>query len=496
MKRGLRWAALALLLLAAVLAFRTATLRSRQVQVSAVELPQVHGAEVGERLAGALRFRTISYQDRKQLDRGEFEALHRYLAGSYPRAHALLEREVLDGLSLLYTWRGSNPALAPALLAAHLDVVPVDPAEWTHPPFAGVVEDGVVWGRGAIDDKAAVICLLEAVERLAGEGFRPERTLLLGFGHDEEVGGYEGAVRIVEHLTARGVELAWVLDEGGVIAQNFFPGIDAAVAVIGIAEKGSVVIGMELDAAGGHSSTPPRHTAIGELAAAMTRLEGHPMPARIDGTTALFLDYLGPELPLPARVVLANRWLFDPLLSVVFASQPPLDAMQRTTTAVTIFESGLKENVLPVRAWAVANFRIHPDDSIASVTEHVRRTLDDERIRLQVGVRSQPREPSPVSPVDGEAFALLRRSIAEAFPGVVSVPYLVVGGTDARHYSALGPYVYRFNPFSYGREGLRLAHGTDERISIENLAGGVRFFMRLFRNAAGGPAQPSPSPLP
>jgi carboxypeptidase PM20D1 len=260
--------------------------------------------------------------------------------------------------------------------------------------------------------------------------------------------------------------------------------------VIGIAEKGSVSIALDAVAEGGHSSTPPRNTAVGIVAAAVTALERHPMHGRIDGTTALFLDHLGPELSFPLRVVIANRWLFGPLLELALARTPATDAMLRTTTAATLVEGGVKENVLPIRARAVVNFRIHPSDSIEAVVEHVRRVVDDPRVELQVGLRSQPREPSPVSPVDSEAFDDIARTAREIHPEAVAVPFLVLGETDARHYAELTPRIYRFAPFEFGRDALERAHGTDERISVENLVSGVRFYRRLVARSAGPPAGP------
>ena len=488
MRRILVASALGLALLAGVVLLRAAVLPSHQLEVAPAAELAVDPKALAERLALAIRFRTISHQDSAKLETRAFRDLHDYLAAVYPAAHAALEREKLAGASLLYTWQGRNPELRPVLLAAHQDVVPVEAeseADWTHPPFDGVVREGVVWGRGAIDDKASVICLLEAVERLVREGFRPERTVYLAFGHDEEVGGDAGAEEIAKLLASRGVALEWVIDEGGIIAADFLPGFEGAVALIGISEKGSVSVILEVEAPGGHSSMPPRHTAIGKLASAVTELERHPMPAGIDGVTSVFLDYLAPELPFTARIVLANRWLFGPALRYGFSREPALDAMLRTTTAVTVFEGGVKENVLPKRAHAVANFRIHQKDSIDAVVRHVRKTIDDERIRLHVDVRTPPRNPSVVSPVDSEAFLGLARTIREVFPGVVAVPYPVTGGTDARHYEALSENVYRFGPYVFGRDALRLAHGTDERITAENLVGAVRFYVRLIRNAAG-----------
>ena len=457
MKRLAAWGGFALLALGVVLVARAALLPSHQLEVEPAPRIDVDTAALARRLAGGLRFQTISHQDRGRLDAAAFLGFHRYLAESYPAAHAALERETVSAYSRLYTWKGRDPALPAVLLLAHHDVVPVEAGtadEWQQPPFSGVIADGFVWGRGAMDDKGSIFCLFEAVEALLVEGFRPERDVYLAFGHDEEVGGDDGAVRIAERLASRGVEVEYVLDEGGIIAQDFVPGAELPVAVIGIAEKGSVSIALEIEAPGGHSSIPPRHTAIGELAAAVGALERHPIPGGVDRTTALFFDRLAPELPFGARLVLANRWLFGPLLEPVLSRVPAMNAMLRTTTAVTIFEGGVKENVLPSRARAVANFRIRPGDTIESVAEHVRTTIDDERIQLQVGVRSQPRNPSSVSRIDSEAYTHLAQTIREVFPGTAVVPYLVLGGTDARHYEGLSDSVYHFGPYIYGRDSM------------------------------------------
>ena len=494
MKRALRFAGLALVAVVAVVLVRAARFASLQPEVTAYTPLFVEAQQVANRLAGGLRFATVSSQDASELDAEAFRGFHRYLEESYPRVHRTLARETVNDWSLLYTWRGRDPSLQPVLLAAHIDVVPVDAGsaeDWTHPPFEGVVADGFVWGRGAMDDKGSLFCMLEAIEGLLAERFVPQRTVHLAFGHDEEVGGERGATEIARLLGARGARLAFVIDEGGMVVEpGTVPGLARRIAAIGIAEKGSVSIALDAVTDGGHSSTPPRNTAVGVVAAAVTALERSPLPARIDGTTALFFDYLGPELSFPLRAVVANRWLFGPLLELALSQTPATDAMLRTTTAATLVEGGVKENVLPIRARAVVNFRIHPSDSIDAVVEHVRSVVDDERIALQVGLRSEPREPSPVSPVDSEAFGEIARAAREIFPDSVAVPFLVLGGTDARHYVETTPRLYRFAPFEFGRDGLKRAHGTDERISVENLISGVRFYRRLLERSAGPAAGP------
>ncbi len=489
MRRWLRLGVLALVALCAVVLVRAARFTSLQPEVAALPPLFVEVQPVARRLAAGLRFKTVSSQDAGLLDAEAFRGFHRFLEESYPRVHRVLSRERVNEWSLLYTWRGRDPSLQPVLLTAHMDVVPVDAGsagDWTHPPFEGVVADGFVWGRGAMDDKASLFCILEAVEGLIAERFSPQRTVYLAFGHDEEVGGERGAAEIARLLTGRGVRLAFVIDEGGMVVEpGIVPGLSKRIAAIGIAEKGSVSIALDAVADGGHSSTPPRHTAVGVVSAAVAALERSPLPARIDGTTALFLDYLGPELGFPLRAVSANRWLFGPLLEWALSQSPATDAMQRTTTAATIVEGGVKENVLPIRARAVVNFRIHPSDSIDAVVDHVRRVVDDERVSLQVGLRSTPREPSPVSPVDSEAFGEIARTAREIFPDSVVVPMLVLGGTDARHYVETTPRLYRFVPFAFGGDALKRAHGTDERIAVDDLIPGVRFYRRLLERSAG-----------
>jgi carboxypeptidase PM20D1 len=486
----------ALLGLVAVLALRAAALRSEQLDVPPAPALDIEPQVLALRLALALRIETVSPEDPDDFEPRPFRLMRGYLRRMYPTTHRTLEWEAVGDWSLLYTWRGSDPKLAPILLAAHLDVVPAEAAtlgEWTHPPFGGVVRDGVVWGRGALDDKASVIAIFEAVERLVREGFTPERTVHLALGHDEEVGGMEGARAIARLLEERDVELAFALDEGGVVVSDYLPAlVPGQIALVGIAEKGSAAIGLELEAEGGHSSAPPRRTAIGELARAVVRLEDHPMPAGIDGMTSQFLDQLAPQLRFLPRLVLGNRWLFGPILSRYFATVPALDAMQRTTTAATIFEGGLKENVLPTRARAVVNYRIHPRDSINAVSKHVRDTLADDRIRVAVGVRDPPRNPSPVSPVDTDAWRTLASAIRANFPDAAVIPYLVIGGTDGRHYHRVTDSVYRFTPLVQGPEALKLAHGIDERVSIDNLIGAVRFYTHLIRSAAGAADATSP----
>ena len=486
MKRALALLGLALLLLAAVLIGRASLARSRQIATTPVTDIQVDAQAAAERLAGAVRFPTISHEERGKVERAAFLGLHEYLARSFPRAHASLSREVVAGYSLLYTWKGRDPNLAPILLMSHQDVVPVEPGtegSWTHPAFSGLIADGHVWGRGTLDDKSGVLGILEAVEHLLSRGFQPERTVLLAFGHDEEVSGRDGARNIAALLRQRGVRPEFILDEGGAIVEGMVEGISAPIALIGTAEKGYVSVDLVAKGEGGHSSMPPQHTAIGLIAGAIHRLEENQMPARIDGATRRSFEYLAPELPFGQRLILTNLWLFEPLAKRMFSGEPASNARIRTTTAATIVRGGVKANVLPHEARAVVNFRILPGDSVEKVMEHV---------RSQVGPgitvtarREEAGEPSPESDATAPSFQLIQRTLGEVYPGILVAPNLLGGGTDTKHFQGLSPNIYRFLPIPLRAEDLSRVHGTDERIGVDAYAGLVRFYVQLLRNSAG-----------
>ena len=380
---------LGLAALSAVLVVRTTQLTAPRAAAAPASDFQADGEAAARHLAEAIRFPTVSYEDPAQRDDAAFAGLHEWLAATYPRVHQALVREAVGGKSLLYTWAGRDPALPPLVLMGHLDVVPVDPGTeggWTHPPFAGVVADGFVWGRGALDDKCSVVSVLEAVEALLGEGFTPARTVYLAFGHDEELGGREGAKVIAQTLEARGTKRpALVVDEGGMVADGMLPGVEGPVALVGIAEKGFVSLELSVRAEGGHSSRPPRETGIGIVARAITRLEEQPFPAHLDRPTRRMLQAIAPRLAFPYRVGLANLWLFEPLVLRGLTASPETAAMVRTTTAPTIFHAGVKENVLPIQVRAIVNFRIRPGETRETVAAHVKEIVADPRVEVRPG---------------------------------------------------------------------------------------------------------------
>jgi carboxypeptidase PM20D1 len=479
----LKGAGALLIVLAAVCLVRVAQLPDPAASGAAA--PPIALDETGavERLAGALRIPTISHGDPERSDPVALAAFARYLRERFPRAHAALTREAV-GHSLLYTWPGRDPNAVPLLLLAHMDVVPVEPGTegaWTHPPFGGVVADGHVWGRGARDDKSSVLALLESAEWLAADGFQPARTVYLAFGHDEEIGGQAGAKKIAELLMARGIK-ADLLDEGSAVLEGMVPGVARPVAAIMAAEKGYFTVQLTTRAEGGHSSRPPPVTAVSRLARAVARVQDHPLPTRLVRPVTDMLDRLAPEMGFGGRLVLANRWLFGPLIRRQFAASLTTNTLVRTTTATTVFHAGIKDNVLPSEARALVNFRLLPGDTMDGVLAHLRRVIDDDGVEL-AGYGGFGNEASEVSPIDSEFFRLLERTTREVFPDAVVSTGLVTGATDARNYEGVYLTRYNFSPSTLTAGDLPTIHGTNERIAVDNYLGMVRFYVRLLRNA-------------
>jgi len=486
MKTVLKLLALGFLGLAGIVVYRGLSLRVPEVQVPDPVQVEVSSGAV-DRFAGAIRFPTLSQSDTALFDPAPFEAFRGYLRASFPRVHEGLAREVVAGHSLLFTWAGSDPELPPVILMAHYDVVPVEPGtegEWIRPPFSGVVVDGEVWGRGAMDDKASLMALLEAVETLLARGFQPERTLLLAFGHDEEVGGTRGAAEVAALLERREVMADYVLDEGLAIVNGALPGVDGPVALLGLAEKGYLSLQLTVEGEGGHSSTPRGESAVGILAGAVSRLEANPMPGRLDGPTRMLLESLGPHMSFGMRLVTGNLWLFHGLVSRLMAGDPETNAAVRTTTAPTLFQAGVKDNVLPSKAQAVVNFRLLPGDTEATVLAHVAEVVGDPRVQVEV-YRGMSVPPSPVSRVDSPGYRQIGRAVQEVFPGTVVAPFLTLGGTDSKHFVGVAEDVYRFAPLQYRPELAVGVHGTNERIPADDYRNMVRFYIRLMEIAGG-----------
>jgi carboxypeptidase PM20D1 len=413
------------------------------------------------------------------------------LQQSFPRAHQVMQREVVGDYSLLYTWKGRDPTAKGVMLMAHQDVVPIaegTETQWSVDPFAGEVRDGFVWGRGSWDDKGNLLAMLEAIETLAAQGFTPARTLYLVAGHDEETGGEAGAKKVAQLLASRSVRLEFVMDEGMLITEGVMKGLDRPVALVGVAEKGMMTLALSAHDEPGHASVPPRESAIGMLSEALARLERNQMPANIAGVAEQMFETLAPEMRGANRVLLSNLWLFGPLVKRELEKNRSSSAMTRTTTALTVLHAGNKVNVVPAHAQAYVNFRMLPGDTQQDVLDHTHRTVANAAIDVRkTGVAS---EASPVSVTASPSYQLMASTIREIFPGTVVAPGLMVGATDSRHMQPIADQVYRFSPVRAREEDLSRFHGTNERISLVNYAEMIAFYHRLISSGAGTAVSP------
>ncbi|CAN7937221.1 unnamed protein product [Ixodes hexagonus] len=438
-----------------------------------------------QRLARALTFPTVS-RGPHDYDREALTSFVRFLEQEFPHAHTspIVSRQLVANHSLLFKVQGSDSSLRPYMLCAHMDVVPADPERWSHPPFSGDIADGYIWGRGALDAKDILMGIMEALEWMLETRTEIKRTLFLAFGHDEEVGGEDGALAIFKLLDARGVQLEYILDEGMLLLRNVFPGMTTPVAMIGVTEKGSLLCKLTARGRSSHSSFPPKETAIVNLAKALTNFHGQCHPSMFGGdTVSEMFEAMAPSAPFPLRLVFTNLWLFGPIVSWVMSFKHEYDALIRTTTCITRVQGGVKDNVVPSEAHAFINHRIHPKQSVAEVVAH-NRALVSLLPNMSVQVVSSM-EPHPVSPHGPEDFGyqIVASSAGQVFPGVVAAPTVLVANTDTRHYLRLTRNIYRFSPAYVTMTEARCIHGDNERISLWNYEQLVNFYLRVIINS-------------
>ena len=485
MKRLFATLSLILMGLAAVTAYRAATVFTDQQPEPFAGFTGIRINEQGavQRFSRALTFPTVSYDDRRRFEAQAFRDFHDFLQTGFPLVHQQAERRVVNDFSLVYHVKGSDPSLEPVLFMSHFDVVPVEQHTlhaWTYPPFSGTVADGVVWGRGSVDDKIGVMALLESLEALLADGFQPRRSLYFAFGHDEEVGGGDGAARVAEYFARQGIRFDFVLDEGGALTQGLLKGVDRPVAVIGVSEKGYVNLLLSVDAPGGHSSQPPEQSALGIIARAIVRVEDNPFPARLDYLLPTF-EAIGAFMPFGSRLAMSNLWLLSPLVKQQLLRDKDSAAGIRTTTAATMASGSPKSNILPTRATAVVNVRILPGETVDTVRQRVVDLINDDRVQVRTEFGT---DPSPVSPIDSRGYAIVAATIRAMDHDALVAPYMVRGGTDAKFFHEVSPHVYRFMPVYMDADTIEYVHGIDERVSVEDYLGAIRFYYHVLRQSA------------
>ena len=485
---------IALALLIAVLIFRTFSMSLESVKESAEESVKESAAanvydsieldskKISQHLSQAVAFKTISQQNQAEINYAEFTAFIDWLAKTYPKVHAKLKLIRINEFTLLYQWPGQDLSLPPVLLSGHYDVVPVIPGTelaWTYPPFAGVIDDTHIWGRGTLDDKSAVIAMLEALTVLIEQNFVPKRTIYVAATHDEEIGSEQGAAGIVDWMKANNVQPIWSLDEGSFVLNGLIPGVAKPVASINVAEKGFMNLELQVASEGGHSSMPKGHTAVGILSSAIHNLQNSPLEGSLEGVTGDMFDHLAPHMPFVNRVLFANKWLFSDLIEQKLAESAGGNAMLRTTIAPTMLSGSIKANILPINARAIINFRLHPNDSVESVVEHVKQAINDKRVEVNII------EGAPASKISDYKTASFKQisSIAKHVHGdVVVTPGLTIAATDSRKYESVVKDNYRFNPMSIHAEDVAGFHGTNERLSIDNMLKATEFYVQLMKS--------------
>jgi carboxypeptidase PM20D1 len=471
-----------LLLLLIVFAINTLRFNSKQVGPIGVRKQFPVSESAVSHLSAAITFRTISYDQDSLIDHTSFDSLISFLCVTYPLTFEKLQVDQINKHSLLLSWRNFSSKKKPAILYAHLDVVPADErgiSQWQHFPFTGMVDEKFIYGRGSIDDKGSVIAIMESVEKLLANNFQPSRDIYIAFGHDEEIGGMNGAYFIAKHLEEKKVKAEFLLDEGGLIATEMVPFVKDPVALIATSEKGYMTVKLEVKGSGGHSSFPPKEPPAEILSKAIQSVHYNPFESRMSESVNDFMNYIGPHMSTLFKAVFANRWLTRPIIFREYEKIPSANAMIHTTSVTTMISGGIKENVVPHEVTALVNFRLLPGDKSKEVLDKVKKKINDERVI--VTVHGKVTEASEVSGVDDEGFKILQHTIKDVYPDVIVAPYLLIGATDSRHFSNVTENTYRFLPVRMTQKILDTMHGTDEKIGIQDFMESIGFYEGLMR---------------
>ena len=422
-----------------------------------------------------IQCKTISDYDHANEDDAEFQKLVDLLPELYPHVFRVCSFQQLPDRGLLLCWKGKS-ADSPSVMMSHYDVVPVREELWEKPPFAGIIEDGVLWGRGTLDTKVTLNGALFGANHLIAEGFVPENDVYFAFSGGEEVNGM-GAVHIVNYFRDHGITPALVLDEGGAVVENVFPGVTVPCGMVGIAEKGMINMRYSVQSGGGHASAPPVKTPITTLASVCRKVIDHPFKMDLNAPAAQMFDTLARYSGFLYRLIFANLWCFKPALDLICRlSGGEMNALVRTTTAFTQMEGSRARNVIPAKAHLVSNMRLSPAVSVAEAEAYLKKVVNDPQVELTI---LESHEPSPVSETGCDSYYKVADAVAETWEGTVVTPYLMVQCSDSRHYRDISRHVYKFSAMDLTSDERKTIHGNNERIRLETIAKAVEFYIRL-----------------
>lgn len=479
MKKLLIFITIVVLILTGVLFYNYFTIESKQIPVEGMstDVTSIEGAV--DRLAQSISFSTISHEDTSLMDFAPFLEFHEFLKSSFPDIFSKLNLEIVNGYTMVLHWKGQDATLKPGVLLAHQDVVPVseDTKElWSVDPFAGVIKDGMLWGRGVIDNKINLMSQLEAIDFLIKNNYTPLRDLYFVFGHDEEIGGQHGALKVAELMQFRGIEAEFVLDEGGFITNERVPGMTQPVALIGTSEKGFLNLELSINIEGGHSSMPEEDNAILAMSKALSQLSQNPFEAAITPSVKDFIEHIAPHSPFLNRLAMSNLWLFKPVVYNIYSQTAAGNAMIRTTMVPTIIRGGEKSNVVPNVVKATINYRLLPGTTTEDAIAHTKKAIGNDQI--QVSLLREQKEATPVSPIDNEVFKNISHAIHLNFEEVIVAPFLMIAGTDSRNFNIITSNIYKFSPM-IDPIGF---HGVDERLDLKDYSKTIGFYVDFIKN--------------